>query len=253
MKFIMGTAGGAQSVFLIDGTQALNLTALHPGVGPDLMGLINNPALAAQIRAAGIAGKTIATESITPALPVQRPGKIICLGLNYVDHIKEGGYAIPDYPAEFLRVQSSVMAAGEPMVRPACSHELDYEVELMVIIGKGGRHIDESTALDHVFGYTVFNDGSVRKYQRKTHQWTPGKNFDQTGAIGPVTVTPDELPEGAKGLKIESRVGAEILQSANTDDMMWSVASTIAIFSEFTTLGPGDLIAMGTPPGVGHA
>ena len=139
------------------------------------------------------------------------------------------------------------------MIRPACSEYLDYEAELMVIIGKGGRHIERGTALDHVFGYTVFNDGSVRDYQRKTHQWTPGKNFDSTGAVGPIVVTPDELPAGASGLKIECRVGAEILQSANTADMMWGVAEAIAIVSEYTTLETGDMIAMGTPPGVGHA
>lgn len=145
------------------------------------------------------------------------------------------------------------MAAGAPLVRPSCSDQLDYEAELMFIIGKGGRHIAEADALDHVFGYTVFNDGSVRDYQRKTHQWTPGKNFDNTGAIGPFVVTPDEVPAGAAGLKIESRVGDEILQSSNTANMIWSVAQTIATISEYTTLEPGDLIAMGTPPGVGHA
>jgi 2-keto-4-pentenoate hydratase/2-oxohepta-3-ene-1,7-dioic acid hydratase in catechol pathway len=123
----------------------------------------------------------------------------------------------------------------------------------MIVVGKGGRHISEADALDHVFGYTVFNDGSVRDYQRKTHQWTPGKNFDNTGAIGPYVVSPGEVPAGASGLKIESRVGAEILQSSNTGNMIWSVAQTIATISEYTTLEPGDLIAMGTPPGVGHA
>ena len=123
----------------------------------------------------------------------------------------------------------------------------------MVIIGKGGRHIAEENALEHVFGYTVFNDGSVRDYQRKTHQWTPGKNFDNTGAIGPFVVTPDEVPVGASGLKIESRVGTEILQSSNTANMIWGVARSIAIISEYTTLMPGDHIALGTPPGVGHA
>ena len=139
------------------------------------------------------------------------------------------------------------------MVRPRCSEKLDYEAELMIVIGKGGRYITEADALDHVFGYTVFNDGSLRDYQRKTHQWTPGKNFDNTGAIGPVVITPEDLPAGAAGLKIESRVGTEILQSSNTANMIWNVAQTIAIMSEFTTLEPGDLIAMGTPPGVGHA
>ncbi|MEM7291180.1 MAG: fumarylacetoacetate hydrolase family protein, partial [Pseudomonadota bacterium] len=160
---------------------------------------------------------------------------------------------IPDYPALFMRGRQSVMAAGAPMVRPAVSEQLDYEAELMVIIGKGGRHISEEDALDHVFGYTVFNDGSVRDYQRKTHQWTPGKNFDATGAIGPFVVTPDEVPAGASGLKIESRVGTEILQSSNTANMIWPAKTAISIISGYTTLQPGDHIALGTPPGVGHA
>ena len=123
----------------------------------------------------------------------------------------------------------------------------------MVIVGKGGRHIDEADALDHVFGYTVFNDGSIRDYQRRTHQWTPGKNFDATGAVGPVVVTPDELPGGADGLRIQSRLNGETMQDANTSDMMFKVDQTIAILSEVMTLEPGDMIAMGTPPGVGHA
>jgi len=175
------------------------------------------------------------------------------MGLNYTDHIKEGGYDIPDYPALFMRGNNSIMAAGSPMVRPTCSEKLDYEAELLLIIGEGGRHISESDALNHVFGYTVFNDGSVRDYQRKTHQWTPGKNFDNTGAVGPYVVTPDDLPPGAAGLKIESRVGSEILQSSNTGNMIWSAAKLIAAISEYTTLRSGDHIALGTPPGVGHA
>jgi len=195
----------------------------------------------------------VALDHISPALPIAQPGKFICLGLNYVEHIKEGGYDIPDYPALFMRSHNSLMAAGAPMVRPSCSETLDYEAELLVIIGQGGRHISEATALDHVFGYSVFNDGSVREYQRKTHQWTPGKNFDDTGAVGPVVVTPDELPTGASGLRIESRVGSEILQSSNTENMIWGVAKSISIISEYTTLHPGDHIALGTPPGVGHA
>ena len=192
-------------------------------------------------------------DTIKPALPVVSPGMIMCLGLNYVDHIKEGGYDIPEYPVFFMRGPKSLMPAGAPMIRPVCSEQLDYEAELMVIIGKGGKHISESDALNHVFGYTIFNDGSVREYQRKTPQWTAGKNFDSTGAVGPIVVTPDELPVGGEGLKIEARVGDEILQSASTSDMMWSVARTIVAISEFATLSEGDLIAMGTPPGVGHA
>ena len=253
MRLMSGHVAGTQAVYLVSGDQAYNVSANVSGVGPDLTELITNASLMASLSDTSKLGAAIAVSDITPALPVAKPGTIICLGLNYVEHIKEGGYDIPDYPALFMRGPKSIMAAGAPLVRPTCSDKLDYEAELMLIIGKSGRHISEADALDHVFGYTVFNDGSVRDYQRKTHQWTPGKNFDNTGAIGPYVVTPDELPEGAKGLKIESRVGDEILQSSNTGNMIWSAAKAIAIISEYTTLEPGDLIALGTPPGVGHA
>lgn len=253
MKFLVGTTPQGTAVYAVEGEKAVDLTALDPAVGSDLMGVIHTPGLVESLAAKVADAPTVPVSSITPALPVANPGKIVCLGLNYTDHIKEGGYDIPDYPALFMRARNSIMAAGAPLVRPSCSEKLDYEAELMFIIGKGGRHISEANALDHVFGYTVFNDGSVRDYQRKTHQWTPGKNFDDTGAIGPFVVTPDEIPAGASGLKIESRVGDEILQSSNTANMIWSVAQTIATISEYSTLEPGDLIAMGTPPGVGHA
>ncbi len=253
MRLLVGSVAGKRGVFAVDGEKAVDLSAAIPDIGSDLTGLIGDAALMKQAEKAASGGATVDMADITPALPVTEPPTIICLGLNYTDHIKEGGYDIPDYPALFMRGRQSIMAAGEPMVRPTCSERLDYEAELMVIIGKGGRHILEDDALDHVFGYTVFNDGSVRDYQRKTHQWTPGKNFDQTGAIGPVVVTPDEVPPGASGLKIESRVGDEILQSSNTGNMIWSAASAISIISEYTTLQPGDHIALGTPPGVGHA
>ncbi len=253
MRFLVGTVGSVQSVFAVDGDAATNLTAALPEIGQDLSALVASPELVAKAAQAVGSGTTVPVSEITPALPIAQPGKFICLGLNYIDHIKEGGYDIPDYPALFMRASNSLMPAGAPMVRPACSEQLDYEAELLFIVGKGGRHISEADALDHVFGYTVFNDGSIREYQRKTHQWTPGKNFDDTGAVGPFVVTPDEVPEGASGLKIESRVGDEILQSSNTANMIWGVAKTISIISEYTTLYPGDHIAMGTPPGVGHA
>lgn len=252
MRFLVGkTTGQAEAhVYSVVDDEAFDLTAADASIGHDLMGVINHGDLAA---VSARLGSPVDVASVTPALPVQRPGKIVCLGLNYVDHIKEGGYEVPDYPALFMRGLNSMMPAGAPMILPSCSEQLDYEVELMVIIGKGGKHIAEANALDHVFGYSVFNDGSIRNYQRKTHQWTPGKNFDATGPVGPFVVTPDELPAGASGLKIESRVGDEILQSANTSEMLWPVDRTIATISEYSTLEPGDMIAMGTPPGVGHA
>ena len=253
MKYLVGTTAQGTAVFAVTGDNAVNLTALDASVGADLSAVIHDPALVESLSGKLADAPSVPVSSITPELPVAKPGTIICMGLNYTDHIKEGGYDIPDYPALFMRGKNSIMAAGAPLVRPACSEKLDYEAELMIIIGKGGRHIKKADALDHVFGYTVFNDGSVRDYQRKTHQWTPGKNFDNTGAIGPFTVTPDEVPAGAAGLKIESRVGDEILQSSNTGNMIWDVATVIETVSEYTTLEAGDLIAMGTPPGVGHA
>ncbi len=251
MRLLVGRLNGTQSVYRVDGDMAVNLSQALPGVGSDLASLVADPALLAQC--AEVSGASVSLSGIEPALPLAKPGTVLCLGLNYIEHIKEGGYDIPDYPAIFMRRPASLMAAGQPMVRPLCSEQLDYEAELMVIIGEGGRHIAEADALSHVFGYTVFNDGSVREYQRKTHQWTPGKNFDATGAIGPHVLTADALPPGAAGLKIESRVGSEVLQSSNTANMIWGVAKAIAIISEFCTLESGDMIAMGTPPGVGHA
>jgi len=253
MKFLVGTVDNESAVYAVKDDQAYNLTALVPDVGTDLAALAASKELLAKVSGLSDLGTGLPLLAITPELPIAKPDTIICLGLNYIEHIKEGGYDIPDYPALFMRGKNSIMAAGAPLVRPSCSHQLDYEAELMVIIGEGGRHISEADALKHVFAYTVFNDGSVRDYQRKTHQWTPGKNFDNTGAIGPYCVTPDDLPEGAKGLKIESRVGSEVLQSSNTENMIWGVAKAISIISEYTTLAPGDHIALGTPPGVGHA
>lgn len=258
MRFVVGREQGLTdedptSVFLLIENQALNLSAGDPSLGQDLSGLVGREDIDAYVSAISERCPRLVAADVVPALPVARPEKIICLGLNYKDHIAEGGYTVPDYPALFMRGLNSLIPAGAPMVRPNCSQQLDYEAELMVIIGKCGKHISEEDALSHVFGYTVFNDGSIRDYQRKTHQWTPGKNFDATGAVGPVVVTPEELPEGATGLKIESRVGDEILQSATTADMLWSVARIIATISHYSTLRAGDLIAMGTPPGVGHA
>ncbi len=254
MRFMVGKRSNRQSVYMVAGDSAVDLGAGDPRFGDDLSNVIDlGPEAIGLARQAADKGEVVPVGEVTPVLPIACPPKIVCLGLNYLDHAKEGGYEIPTYPVLFIRAPTSLIAAGDGLVRPRQSHKLDYEAELMVIIGTGGRHISEGGALDHVFGFTTFNDGSVRDYQRKTHQWTPGKNFDSTGAVGPVVVTADELPAGAAGLKIESRLNGQTMQSANTADMMWPVAKTIATISEFLTLQPGDMIGMGTPPGVGHA
>lgn len=185
--------------------------------------------------------------------PLPDSGKFICLGLNYADHAKEGGHNVPDYPSLFLRANTSLIGPEDPMVVPRCSERLDYEAELVIVVGKRCRHVREDQALDVIFGYTAFNDGSVRDYQRRTAQWTAGKNFDGTGALGPWIVTADEIAPAAAGLGIRSRLNGKVMQSSNTDRMIFSVPRTIAILSEIMTLEPGDLIATGTPEGVGHA
>ncbi len=190
--------------------------------------------------------------ALLPVIP--RPGKFICLGLNYVDHAKEGGHHdLPPWPTLFMRGPTSLAAAGAPIVRPSLSDTLDYEAELAVVIGQPAHWADEATALRHVAGYALFNDATVREYQRITTQWTPGKNFDGTGAFGPELVTGDELPAGASGLRIQSRLNGVVMQDGNTADMMFGVARTIALLSQVMTLETGDVIAMGTPAGVGHA
>ncbi|SHJ94757.1 2-keto-4-pentenoate hydratase/2-oxohepta-3-ene-1,7-dioic acid hydratase (catechol pathway) [Roseomonas rosea] len=187
---------------------------------------------------------------LLPVVP--RPGKIICIGLNYVEHAKEGNNPIPDYPAVFFRGHTSLAAHGEPLLRPKVSDKFDYEAELVIVVGQRAKHLTEANALSCVAGYTCMNEGSLRDYQRKGAQWTVGKNFDRTGGLGPEIVTPDEIPQGPNALRITSRVNGQTMQDSNTSDMIFSVPRILAILSEVMTLEPGDIIATGTPSGVGY-
>ncbi|MHC8411298.1 fumarylacetoacetate hydrolase family protein [Pseudomonas sp. Hz4] len=191
----------------------------------------------------------IAEDAYLPLMA--RPTKIVCVGLNYADHTKESPYAQPDYPTLFPRWNSSLTAHNKPLIRPRVSDSLDYEGEMAVVLKSGGRHIRKEDALSHVAGYALFNEGSVRDYQFISPQWTVGKNFDDTGAFGPVLVTADELPAGGKGLLLETRVNGKVVQSANTNDMLFDVATIISTLSEAVTLEAGDVIVSGTPAGVG--
>ena len=195
----------------------------------------------------------VALDDVELLPPVPNPGKIICIGLNYRAHAIEGGNPIPDYPAVFLRCTTSLAAPGAALIYPECSDKLDYEAELAVVIGRTARNVGLADALDHVAGYSCFNDGSVRDYQRKSTQWTMGKNFDGTGGFGPELVTPDELPAGASGLRLVARLNGRVMQDTDTADMIFDVATLIATLSEAMTLEPGDVIATGTPAGVGYA
>ncbi|MDB5737095.1 MAG: fumarylacetoacetate hydrolase [Sphingomonas bacterium] len=198
-------------------------------------------------------GETVSIDDLTFLPPLVKSSKIICLGLNYADHAAEGGFEPPSFPTLFGRFPSSLIGHNAPIIRPQVSTQLDYEGELVAVIGTRGKNISREAALDHVAGYSVFNDGSIRDYQMKTPQWTAGKNFDDTGAFGPWFVTPDELPAGAAGLKIETRLNGQVVQSASTSDMIFDVVDTIALLSTFMTLEAGDVLVMGTPAGIGLA
>jgi len=186
-------------------------------------------------------------------VPIPRPPKLLCIGLNYRSHAEESGMEVPGYPIVFARWPASLVAHGAALVRPAASEQFDYEAELVAVMGTGGRYIAKDRALDHVVGYSICNEGSVRDYQFKSSQWSMGKTFDASGALGPHIVTADELPPGAAGLGIRCRLNGEVMQDSSTADMIFDVASLVSTLSDVMTLEPGDVIVTGTPPGVGFA
>lgn len=223
--------------------------------GADLADLDSHVAAGtlADAGAKAAAGETVDETALTFFAPMVRPSKIVCLGLNYRDHAEESGLGIPEFPVLFARFPSSLIGHGAPIILPKVSSQLDWEAELVAVLAKGGKNIAEADALGHVAGYSVFNDASIRDYQLRTPQWTAGKNFDDTGAFGPWLVTPDELPAGAAGLKIECRLNGAVMQSSNTGNLIFDVAKTISLLSTFMTLEAGDVLVMGTPGGVGVA
>lgn len=203
---------------------------------------------------AATADSRIALDAVEEWLPpVLNPGKAIAIGLNYVDHAAEGAHDVPDYPIIFTRYPSSWVGHNQPIIQPKVSKILDYEGEMVIVIGKGGRAISKEDAHDHVAGYSIFNEGSIRDYQMRTHQWTIGKNFDSSGSFGPFFVSADELPPGATGLQLRTVLNGKEMQSANTKDMVFDVATLVSTLSEVMALSPGDIIISGTPAGVGGA
>jgi 2-keto-4-pentenoate hydratase/2-oxohepta-3-ene-1,7-dioic acid hydratase in catechol pathway len=204
-------------------------------------------------RNAGSTKRRLSLSSIQRLPPIQAPAKAIAVGLNFAAHAAEGEFAPPSYPVLFHRYSSSWVGHDHPLVRPRVSQQFDYEGELVVVIGKPGRYIDRARALEHVAGYSIFNDGSIRDYQLRSSQWMIGKNFDRSGSFGPELVTPDELPPGASGLRLQTRLNGAVVQDANTRDMIFDVATLIAVCSEPFHLQTGDIIIAGTPAGVGLA
>jgi acylpyruvate hydrolase len=198
-------------------------------------------------------GRRVATNAANPTTLVPHPNKIVCLGLNYATHIHEIGRDVPEHPTLFAKFDGSLIGPTDDIHMPAVSDQLDWEAELGVVIGSTARNVSSEEALNHVAGYTIINDVSVRDWQLRTMEFLSGKTFEATTPVGPVLVTPDELPPGASGLGIGCRVGEEVMQKSVTSDLLFDVAHIISYISKIITLLPGDLIATGTPGGVGNA
>jgi acylpyruvate hydrolase len=259
MKIVGFEVNDGLHLGVVEGDQVIDLQAVDKAIPADLGEVLrrNNGDLSSLKDAAERAGATARRPlaGLKYGLPVATPGKVICLGLNYLEHVKEGSQRdnIPKFPTIFMRGNSSLVPHGEPIIRPKVSETLDYEAELIFVVGKRAKHLTLANAYSCIAGYACGNEGSVREYQRKTTQWDMGKNFDRTGGFGPWMVTADELPPGGKGLKIQTRLNGQVMQSDNTDNMMFPIAETIAYVTQGLTLEPGDIVFTGTPSGVGHA
>ena len=253
MRIVHFETGDVRGIAADDGSGWHGLTEREsgfPGTLPDLI------ARGADLLRTGrdlLRMHAIDLDAVRILPPVSKPPKILCVGLNYDDHLEESGLKKPVYPEIFARFATSLIAHGEPIQQPPESFTLDYEAELAVVIGRGGRRISRDRALDHVAGYSLFNDATIREFQLRTPQWTMGKNFDATGAFGPWLVTPDALPPGAHGLRIQGRLNGRVMQDTSTDRLIFNVPALIEMISVAISLEPGDVIITGTPGGVGAA
>jgi 2-keto-4-pentenoate hydratase/2-oxohepta-3-ene-1,7-dioic acid hydratase in catechol pathway len=245
---------GVEKIGVRVGEDVFDVTKASQSFGGDMIGVIKGGSAAKEAlktAAANAQARPLSSVKLLP--PIPRPGKILCIGRNYAAHAAEGGAAPPTYPEVFVRFPSSLIAHGDPLVLPKASDKFDFEGELVMVIAKTGRHVAESDALDMIYGWSLFNDGSVRDYQRKASQWTMGKNFDGTGAFGPDIVTADEVTPGGVGLQLQTRVSGETMQNANTRDLIFPIAKLIWHLTEVMTLEAGDIVVTGTPEGVGYA
>jgi 2-keto-4-pentenoate hydratase/2-oxohepta-3-ene-1,7-dioic acid hydratase in catechol pathway len=250
MKLASFAVAGRASYGIVVGDGVVDLGARLGDRYPNLGAALTAGALG-ELAGAASAKPDLALKDVSLLPPIPAPDKIVCIGLNYRAHAAEAGLKVPEHPSLFLRLNNTLVPHGGALVRPSVSSDMDYEGELAVVIGRGGRHIAAAQALDHVAGYSCFNDGSLRDYQRQ-HSVAVGKNFVATGGFGPWLVTRDEIPDPAQ-LTLTTRLNGAEVQRGETADMIFSVAQIISYVSDFTPLVPGDVISTGTPPGVGMA
>ncbi len=259
MKIVGFESEGQLRLGVVEGEQVIDLQTVDPNLPSNLADVLAKTD--GDLRPLGDLARKAPASARRPlkglkyGLPVARPGKVVCLGLNYLEHVKEGSQRdnIPKFPTIFMRAVTSLVPHESPIIRPKVSETLDYEAELIFVVGKRAKHLTMANATSCIAGYSCGNEGSVREFQRKTTQWDMGKNFDRTGGFGPWLVTADELPDGAKGLKIQTRLNGQVMQSDNTDNMMFPIAETLVYVTQGMTLEPGDVVFTGTPSGVGHA
>lgn len=251
MKLISFLNKGVASYGVVQGDDVFDLTPILGAQAPDLKTFIAKNLYAAATEAVKTKPPThkFSQLQLLPVIP--NPGQIFCIGLNYGEHVKETGREVTETPVIFLRLADSQVAHGQDILRPPESYRLDYEAEIAIVIGKGGRRIQEKDAWDHIAGYSCYNDGSVRDWQVATSQWTPGKNFYKTGGFGPWLMTADEIAPG-QVMRLQTVLNGQVLQDTTTDKMIHSIPRQIAYISTFIPLSPGDVIVTGTPGGVGN-
>jgi 2-keto-4-pentenoate hydratase/2-oxohepta-3-ene-1,7-dioic acid hydratase in catechol pathway len=248
MKLVSFVQAGNASWGVLDRDVLIDVGRAIPGI-PDLKSYLNRGTRASLATALSVAEQIDPrTVEWLPAIP--NPEKVLCVGLNYETHVKETGRSKADYPTIFTRFSDTQVGHEGSLIRPRVSTQFDYEGELAVIIGRGGRAIPHAEAMHHVAGYACYNDATVRDWQRHTQQFTPGKNFPGTGAFGPVLITADEIAD-VSALSIATRVNGATVQAATLDQLIFSIPRLIEYCSAFTPLAPGDVIATGTPGGVG--
>lgn len=250
MKLVSFTHAGRPGYGLQQGEVVLQPPADFLARYPDLVAVLRGGALDELQAAVRSGGVPVPADALRRLPVIPNPGKVICVGLNYKTHVAETKRGDSEHPSLFLRFTDSLAAHGDEVLRPSFSERFDWEGELAFVIGRGGRHIAKEDAFEHIAGYACFNDVSVRDWQRHTHQFTPGKNFPGTAPFGPYLVTRDEVPD-VTALTLETRVNGQVMQHASLADLIFDIPTIVAYVSRFTPLAPGDVIATGTPGGVG--
>jgi len=254
MRLITFIHDGREQIGVRKDDHVIPVSSIAPDLSESIRQLLADGQLVElQNKIASFDGVGIAISNIEYRPVIPKPGKVICIGRNYAAHAAEGGAATPTFPEVFFRGSTCLVAHQDTIVRPQCSEMLDFEGEFAFIVGKTCRHATEDSAFDYIAGYTLFNDATIRNYQKFSSQWTIGKNFDNTGAFGPELVTCDELPDGMAGLSLTTKLNGELMQDGRIDDLVFPVRTLVAILSECMTLEPGDVVVTGTPAGVGYA